>query len=49
MDIYSFGVVLWELVTREVPARGCLRDMVVPTECPQVGPRAQLSHFGFRI
>jgi hypothetical protein len=34
--MYSFGVVLWELVTKEIPRRGCLRDVLVPEECPQV-------------
>jgi len=37
VDIYSFGVVLWEIVTREMPKRGRLRDVLVPDECPQVG------------
>ena len=36
MDVYSFGVVLWEIVTREMPMRGRLRDVMVPSECPQV-------------
>ena len=36
VDIYSFGVVLWELVTKEIPRRGALRDVRVPEECPQV-------------
>ena len=34
--MYSFGVVLWELVTKEQALRGQLRDVVVPVECPQV-------------
>lgn len=35
VDIYSYGVVLWELVTHEVPQRGRLRTINVPAECPQ--------------
>ncbi|KAL4428402.1 hypothetical protein ABPG75_002491 [Micractinium tetrahymenae] len=34
-DIYSFGVVLWELVTGERPVRGQLRLPRAPEECPQ--------------
>ncbi|CAK0772056.1 hypothetical protein CVIRNUC_003924 [Coccomyxa viridis] len=35
-DIYSFGVVIWEICTLERPAwRGNLRDIKVPEEAPQ--------------
>lgn len=34
-DVFSYGVVLWELITQEQPQRGHLRDIEVPTECPQ--------------
>ena len=35
-DIYSFGIVIWELVTGEQPVRGNARDVIVPAECPAV-------------
>lgn len=34
VDIYSYGVILWELVTGEQPRRGFLRHARVPEECP---------------
>lgn len=34
VDIYSFGIILWELVTLSTPARGNLRSVKVPEECP---------------
>jgi len=34
-DMYSYGVVLWEICTGEVPIRGRMRDLRVPNECPQ--------------
>ena len=43
VDIYSFGVVLWEIVTQEMPIRGALRDPDSPDECSLVRlPTAQL-------
>eukprot|EP00887_Chlorella_sp_A99_P006860 scaffold2.g6860.t1 len=34
-DIYSFGIVLWEICTGETPIRGTMREASVPGECPQ--------------
>ncbi|DBA88396.1 TPA: hypothetical protein ACH3X2_004890 [Trebouxia sp. C0005] len=34
-DIFSYGIVLWEIITQETPQRGTLRDIQVPEECPQ--------------
>ena len=33
-DIYSYGIILWEICTGEPPERGRLRDVLVPEECP---------------
>lgn len=35
VDIFSFGVILWELVTLELPVRGFMRALRAPLECPQ--------------
>lgn len=35
VDMYSYGVVLWEICTGETPVRGCMREVRVPEECPQ--------------
>ena len=33
-DVFSYGVVLWELVTKEQARRGNWRTVRVPEECP---------------
>lgn len=35
VDIYSYGVLLWEIVTTEQPIRAAMRPVRVPSECPQ--------------
>lgn len=34
VDLFSYGVCLWEVVTGDIPVRGYLRDVLVPQECP---------------
>ncbi|GAB4818663.1 hypothetical protein N2152v2_005709 [Parachlorella kessleri] len=34
-DIYSFGVLLWEICAGEVPSRGKTRPLRAPQECPE--------------
>ena len=33
VDSYSYGVLLWEIVTKEQPVRGHLREITAPDEC----------------
>lgn len=33
-DIFSYGVILWEIVTHEQPTRGGWKDCICPQECP---------------
>ena len=35
-DIFSFGVLLWELVTGEIPRRGKLRELRCAAACPPI-------------
>ena len=35
VDVYSFGVIMWEVVSHEPPSRGRMRNLKVPQECPE--------------
>jgi hypothetical protein len=34
VDCFSYGVVLWEIITKEQTQRGNWRPVLVPEECP---------------
>ena len=34
-DLFSFGVIMWEVLTHEIPVRGNLRGLHIPEEAPQ--------------
>ena len=34
-DVFQFAILAWELITRDVPIRGALRNVAVPEECPR--------------
>lgn len=34
-DLFSFGVIMWEIVTHEIPVRGNLRGIQTPQEAPK--------------
>ena len=34
VDIFAMGILLWELVTGDLPIKGAMRDVQVPAECP---------------
>ena len=34
-DLYSLGVIIWEVVTHETPVRGGMRKINVPAEAPE--------------
>lgn len=34
VDIFSVGIVLWEICTGQAPRRGCMRQLRAPYDCP---------------
>lgn len=34
VDVYSFGVIMWEVASHEQPSRGRMRNLKVPEEVP---------------
>ena len=42
----SFGVIMWEVVTHEIPVRGALRTIDVPKEAPEEVSVATRIHIG---
>ena len=47
VDSFSYGVVLWEIITKERSQRGNWRPVRVPEECPaEVDVLLQVSRYG---
>jgi len=44
VDIFSFGIMLWELATHEMPIRGQLRDVVVSHPAGLAPASAPVTH-----
>ena len=45
-SLCSFGVIMWEVVTHEIPVRGALRSIDVPKEAPAEVSAPVLAHVG---
>ncbi|KAK9804036.1 hypothetical protein WJX73_006238 [Symbiochloris irregularis] len=35
-DIFQYAILVWELITRDLPIRGAVREVLVPDECPPI-------------